>query len=100
MIDQSDIQARLRLFRYGVLVIIVLTFFVTLLAPFAWVNSYFAPTDNVNPQIGDFLGQAVIATIIAAVISIVAYVAYHYLLTKTWPLVGGSADTEQASAET
>ncbi len=88
MLQQSDIQGRLRLLRYGLLVVVVLTFFVVWLAPYAWATNYLGPADP-DAQLGNFLGQAVIATVIAAVLAIVVYVVYHYLLTKSLPLVGG-----------
>ncbi len=89
MIQQSDIQGRLRLLRYGLIVVVVLTFFVVLLAPYAWATNYLEPADSAQIQIGDFLTQALIATAIAVVLALVVYVVYHYLLTKSLPLVGG-----------
>jgi hypothetical protein len=74
----SDPAARLRLFRYGVIVVVVVTFIVTLIFPYS-------AAVGAGASITSFLGQAVIATIIAAVIGAVAYIAYAYVLTKKFP---------------
>jgi hypothetical protein len=43
MLQQSDVEGRLRLFRYGVIVIVVVTFVVTLIAPYSFITSYLRP---------------------------------------------------------
>ena len=87
MISQSDIQGRLRLFRYGLIVVVVVTFLVSLLAPYAAVNGLRSAGVDV-PSIGDFIGSAVLYGIVVAIIAVVAYAVYHYILTKSWPMMG------------
>jgi hypothetical protein len=86
MIQQSDVQARLRLFRYGLIVVVVVTFMVSLLAPVASLRN----TGLAVPPITDFLGTAILFTIVVAIICVIAYVAYAYILTKKLPFGGGS----------
>ncbi len=97
MINQSDVQGRLRLFRYGVIAVVIFTFAVTLFALYSFTSTYLRPVSeagiNVPIDIGTFLGQAITATIIALVIGIIAYVAYYYFLTKKWPWAGGGSGT-------
>jgi uncharacterized membrane protein len=85
MIQQSDVQARLRLFRYGLIVVVIVTFMVSLLAPVASLRN----TGLDSPPITDFLGTAILFTIVVAVLCVVAYIAYSYFLTKKMPF-GGS----------
>lgn len=85
MIQQSDAQARLRLFRYGLIVVVIVTFMVSLLAPVASLRN----TGLAVPPITDFLGTAVLFTIVVAVLCVIAYVAYSYFLTKKM-LFGGN----------
>jgi hypothetical protein len=90
MIDRSDSQARLRLFRYGLIVVVVVTFLISLIAPAVSLN-FITNAGLPAPAITDFLGTALIFTIVVAVIAVVAYAAYHYFLTKSWPFgIGGS----------
>lgn len=86
MVKQSDVQARLRLFRYGLVVIVVVTFVVSLLAPFFALRG----AGQVAPPVTDFLATAVIFTLVVAVIAIVLYFAYQYFLNRS-PSGGGSA---------
>jgi hypothetical protein len=90
MINQSDIQGRLRLFRYGLIVVVVVTFLVSLLTPAVSLN--FIQTAGLPaPAITDFLGTAILFTVIVAIVAVIAYAAYHYVLTKSWPFgIGGS----------
>jgi hypothetical protein len=89
MIDRSDVQGRLRLFRYGLVVIVVVTFLVSLLTPAVSLN-FVQGAGLPAPAITDFLGTALLFTLIVAVIAVVAYFIYHYVLTKTWPFGIGS----------
>ncbi|MCB9451407.1 MAG: hypothetical protein H6672_08195 [Anaerolineaceae bacterium] len=82
MTKPSDIQARLRLFRYGLVVIVAVTFLISLLAPYAALR--FVNTGGVAvPPITDFLGTAILYTIIVSVVAILAYYAYRYVLKNT-----------------
>ena len=91
MINQSDFQARLRLFRYGLIVVVIVTFLISLLAPAVSLNVVTA-AGLPAPAITDFLGTAIMFTIVVAVLAVIAYAAYHYVLTKTWPFgIGGKS---------
>lgn len=75
MISQSDIEGRLRLLRYGLIVVVIVTLFVSLLAPYV-------ATREMGTTITDFLGNAVIFTVVVAVISAAIYVGYSNLLKR------------------
>ena len=75
MIQQSDIEGRLRLLRYGLIVLVVTTFLVALFVPFAYVR-------QIGGGITDFLGTAVIATIVVAVLGAVIYFGYSTILRR------------------
>lgn len=80
MIQQSDIKGRLNLLRYGLVVLVVVTFFVALLVPFA----SFRGIEGVElPAITDFIDEAIIATVIVAILAVVIYFAYSWLLQRT-----------------
>ena len=87
MIKSTDVEARLRLFRYGLIVVIVITFLVSLFAPYSYITSYLRPvtaTGQVEaPALTAFLGQAVLYTVVVAVIAVIAYFAYRYVLEHT-----------------
>lgn len=95
MIQNTDVEGRLRLFRYGLIVIVVVTFLVSLLAPYVVTSAYatelnkVATAANVDPvsiTIATFLGQALITTAIVAVLMAAAYFVYRsYLLKNTRP---------------
>lgn len=85
MVSQSDIQGRLRLLRYGLIVVVVVAFIVALLVPYSAVATFLRYNPGVDtlvsqPTLLDGLGTAVIATIVTAVISAVIYVVYGWYL--------------------
>jgi hypothetical protein len=82
MINQSDIKGRMSLFRYGLVVITVVTFIVSLLAPWASFRNLDIP-DSAKPAITDFLMNALITTVIVAVIMIIVYFVYAQVLQRT-----------------
>jgi hypothetical protein len=82
MINQADVQGRLRLLRYGLVVVVVVTFLVSLLAPYAAVRPY-ADAAGQTVQITDFLGTALIYTVIVGVLAVVVYFAYQNVLQRT-----------------
>ena len=90
MIQQSDINGRLALFRYGLVVVVVVTFIITLLAPYAFVaNVELEGVGRLSdaegyeaPGITAFLTEAIIATIIVAIVGVAAYFAYSYVLNR------------------
>lgn len=89
MINQSDIQGRLRLLRYGLIVVVLVSFLISLLAPVVSLR-FLADAGLPTPGIGDFLGTAILFAIAVAVVSVIVYCLYYYLLTKKWPWAGGS----------
>jgi hypothetical protein len=82
MVQQSDIQGRLRLLRYGLIVLVVVTFFIALIAPYAAVRNVVAATGG-SVAIGDFLGTALLYTIGVAIFSVVVYLVYQNVLERT-----------------
>ena len=82
MIAQSDIQGRLRLLRYGLIVVVVVTLLVALLAPYVAVRPY-AVAAGQSVQITDFLGTALIYTIVVGILAAVVYFAYQNILQRT-----------------
>ncbi len=82
MISQSDVQGRLRLLRYGLIVVVVVTFLVALLAPFAAVRPY-AEAAGSSIAITDFLGSALLYTVIVAVVAVVLYIVYQNILSRS-----------------
>jgi hypothetical protein len=82
MVAQSDIAGRLRLLRYGLIVLVVVTFFVALLAPYAAVKPY-ADAAGSAISIGDFLGTALLYTVGVGVFAVVVYLVYQNVLDRT-----------------
>jgi uncharacterized transporter YbjL len=100
MISQSDIQGRLRLLRYGLIVVVVMAFFVALLGPYAiaapWANEFnqLAAAQGIEPKvvnITDWLGFAVGITVGVAIAAVVIYFGYRAFLTR------GSTGTPKAA---
>jgi hypothetical protein len=98
MISQSDIQGRLRLLRYGLLVVVVVAFLVSLLVPYVVAAPYAAEINNlartveenglgtpgrVDVTIGTFLTQAILTTVIVAIVCVIIYFAYRMFLMRT-----------------
>lgn len=80
MIQQSDIQGRLNLLRYGLVVLVVVTFFVALLVPVG----AFRNLEGVElPPITEFVDEALIATVIVALLTVPIYVGYSRFLHRT-----------------
>lgn len=82
MISQTDIQGRLRLLRYGLIVLVVVTFLLSLLAPYVAVRPY-ADAAGQAIQITDFLGNAVLYTVVVAVLAVIVYIIYQNILQRT-----------------
>jgi hypothetical protein len=78
MISQSDVEGRLRLLRYGLIVLVVVTFLVTLLAPFAFVRQL----GDFSLPITDFLGQALLFALVVGVIAVAVYFGYSTILKR------------------
>ena len=87
MISPSDIQGRLRLLRYGLIVVVVVSFLVALLVPYSTIITFFNNNPGVDqivspPSILEGLGTAVIATIITAVVCAAIYFGYNRYLNS------------------
>ncbi|MDZ4765453.1 MAG: hypothetical protein SGI73_12950 [Chloroflexota bacterium] len=92
MINQSDIQGRLRLLRYGLIVVVVVAFLVALLVPFVvaspWATEFnqLARAQGIEERIvsiTDSLGTALIVTVITAVVAVVLYLVYSNIISRT-----------------
>jgi hypothetical protein len=81
MIQQSDVAGRLRLLRYGLIVLVLVTFIVTLLAPVAALR-FVADAGLAMPPITDFLGTAILFTVVVGVIAVGIYFGYSTLLKR------------------
>jgi hypothetical protein len=91
MIKSTDIDGRLRLFRYGLIVIVVVTFLISLLAPYVVTSAYATELNKVAVAQGatpisitvmTFLTQALITTVVVAVLMVVVYFVYRMVLTR------------------
>jgi len=80
MIEQSDIQGRLNLLRYGLVVLVVVSFFVALLVPFASLRNIEGITP---PPITDFFDEAILVAVAVSVLSIIVFYAYRWFLTRS-----------------
>ncbi|MCS7070348.1 MAG: hypothetical protein NZM00_02510 [Anaerolinea sp.] len=91
MTKQTDVKGRLSLLRYGLIVVVVITFLVALLAPYTVAAPWAAELNTVadaleaaggtnvpraSVNITDFLGQALLYTAVVAVICVVIYFVY------------------------
>lgn len=84
MIKQTDLPARLRLLRYGLLVVVLVTFAVSISYPIVALQD--------RGKLGDFLVQSLIFTAVVAVICVVIYFAYDYILHRTMGSQGQSSE--------
>jgi riboflavin transporter FmnP len=91
MIKQSDIGARLRLFRYGLVVITVVTFVLGLVYPWVALRGVEGLADSELPSITSYLPFALLATVVVAVAMVVIYFVYAEVLKRT---VGKDAASE------
>jgi hypothetical protein len=87
MLKQTDLQGRLRLLRYGLLVVVVVTFAVSLSFPVVM---------RVPNAIGSFLVTALIYTAVVAVICVGIYFGYDYVLHRTMAPGSGSETKEKS----
>ena len=75
MLKQTDIEGRLRLLRYGMLVVVVVTFAVALSYPIVMLQD--------KAMLMDFLPQSILYTVGVAVVCIIVYFVYAYILRRT-----------------
>lgn len=73
MIDRNDVEARLKLFRYGLLVIVAVTFVISLSYPAILLGF-------VGQPLTDFILPALLYTAVVAVISVGIYFGYSRFL--------------------
>jgi hypothetical protein len=83
MIKQSDIQGRLRLFRYGLVVITVVTFVLGLVYPWVAIRSVGGLRPSDVPPITTYVPFALIATIVVAIVMVIIYFVYAEILKRT-----------------
>ena len=90
MISQSDIQGRLRLMRYGLIVLVIITFLIAWLVPYAQLTPALQSLQEANPGMTvtmpglfDNLGQALLYTVIVAVLAVIIYFVYQNVLQRT-----------------
>ncbi len=90
MIAQSDMQGRLRLLRYGLIVVVVITFLIGWLVPYAQLAPAIQSLNEANPGLNapvpglfDNLGQALLITVVVAVLAVVVYFVYQNILQRT-----------------
>lgn len=87
MIKQSDIEARLRLLRYGLLVVVVVAFVVSISYPVVALHD--------KGQVGDFFGRSILYSAVVGVICVAIYFVYSYILQKTM----GKPEGEESKPE-
>lgn len=90
-VNQSDVEGRLRLFRYGMVVLVIVAFLVSFASTYAAYSDFLGLPGA--PTVGGLLVDALITTVIVAVIAVAAYFGYSFLLKKTV----GSGDAQTAS---
>jgi hypothetical protein len=76
-----NVEERLRLFRYGLIVVVIVAFLVSLLAPY--VSLSFLNSAGVSYGLMDGLTTAIIFTVVVAVLAVVAYFGYRAVLMRT-----------------
>lgn len=82
MINSTDLQGRLRLLRYGLIVLVVVTFLISLLAPYVAVRPYVEAVGGAS-SITDFLGTALLYSVVVGVLAVGVYFAYQNILQRT-----------------
>ncbi|MCK6578202.1 MAG: hypothetical protein L6Q98_08885 [Anaerolineae bacterium] len=82
MINQSDVQGRLRLLRYGLVVMVIVAFLVALLAPYSATAPVANAAGTTPIQITDFLGNALLYAVIVAVVAVIVYVVYTMMIRR------------------
>lgn len=86
MLKQSDIDGRLKLFRYGLVAVTLISFLV------AWIVPWFALQSALGgeaPGLMSHIGTALIVTVVVALVSVGAYFGYSAIIKR-----GGSAAAE------
>jgi hypothetical protein len=78
MLKQSDVEGRLRLFRYGIIVVTVVAFVASFLSPVVIA----AQLGDMSAGINNAIMPALIVTVITAVIGAAAYFGYAQILKR------------------
>jgi len=73
MISSSDIEGRLRLLRYGLVVVVVVTFLVSLLTSYVYLPGV---------ALGSILGNALLFTVVVGIVAAVISFGYSMLLKR------------------
>lgn len=90
-VTQSDIAGRLSLLRYGLIVVVITTFVVSLLSQ---IRVYTGIPAEFAPGMGSYITTALIYTVVVGVISVAIYFGYSYLLNR-----GNSDASSQTATE-
>lgn len=88
MLQQSDIEGRLRLFRYGLVTIVVISFLISLLIFVVAHNALVSNlTEEYLEEVPDLLsialGPVLLVTVVVAVLAVAAYFGYQYILKRS-----------------
>jgi|1185.fasta_scaffold1177108_2 hypothetical protein len=90
MITQTDLQGRLRLLRYGLIVLVIVAFLISWLVPYAQMAPAIQSLNAANPGLNapvpgmfDNLGQALLITVVVAVLAVIIYFIYQNILERT-----------------
>jgi hypothetical protein len=83
MINQSDVAGRLRLFRYGLVVITVVTFVLGLIYPWVALRGVEGLAESEVPSLMSFLPFALTATVVVAIAMVIIYFVYAEVLKRT-----------------
>jgi hypothetical protein len=87
MISQSDVAGRLRLLRYGLVVLVITTFLVSLFVPYVYLSGL-GMVSGVEVSITDFLKLSLIVTGAIAVLSVIIYFIYRAILQRSYGQAG------------
>jgi uncharacterized membrane protein len=90
--SQSDIQGRLRLLRYGLVVVVILTFLITTLFPWAIVETIEGWSNMEGADFGFWLVRGLVATVVVAIVSVIIYYVYREILKRT---IGEEGEEEE-----
>ena len=97
-LSQSDMEGRLRLLRYGLIVAVIVIFLITWLVPYVFLSSFtgeLAKAADVaretNPDVpqvqqfglGDSLLWGLAAGVVTAIIAVIVYFVYREILKRT-----------------
>ncbi|MBN1285752.1 MAG: hypothetical protein JXB47_10165 [Anaerolineae bacterium] len=92
-VSQGDIEGRLRLLRYGLIVAVIVVFLITWLVPYVFLSAYTNELIKVASEAGietpapfgiaDSLVWAIVAAIATAIAGVILYFVYRAVLQRT-----------------